>query len=149
MPEESGSVEERIAKYLKLMNLKFKWDEKEGVFLIPYEISGRKHMIVIFVANNWVWMRCGIIMKDEIPKRKELELYKMLLQANHDYPEFVFDMDKEGNIGTSQEIYVEALNFDVFEEEFFAIPFAVKFFWEKIAPTLGRKEPERTDWIYT
>jgi len=149
LSEERSPIEERIARYLKLMNIKFKWKEKDGVFLIPYEISGRKHMIVIFVADNWVWMRCGIIKKEEIPKRRELELYKILLQANHDYPEFVFDMDQDGNVGTSQEIYVEALNFDVFEEEFLAIPFAVKFFWEKIAPNLGKKEPERTDWIYT
>lgn len=93
MSEEGSPIEERIAKYLKLMNIKFKWRGKDGVFLIPYEISGRKHMIVIFVANNWVWMRCGIIKKEEIPRRREPELYKMLLQANHDYPEFVFDMD--------------------------------------------------------
>jgi len=146
--EESGRIEERIAKYLRLMNLKFEWREKDKVFLVPYKISGRKHVVVIFVANNWVWMRCGIIRKEEIPRRKELELYKVLLKANHDYPEFVFDMDKDGNIGTSQEIYVDALNFDVFEEEFLAIPFAVKFFWEKIAPALGKKEPERTEWIY-
>lgn len=148
MSEESGRIEERIARYLKLMNLKFEWNEKDKVFLVPYEISGRKHVVVIFVSNNWVWMRCGIIRREEIPKRRELELYRVLLQANHDYPEFVFDMDRNGNIGTSQEIYVDALSFDVFEEEFLAIPFAVKYFWEKIAPALGKKEPERTEWIY-
>lgn len=142
-------VRERIAFYLKLMNLNFEWSEEHNAFLVPYEISGHRHVVVISWSENWVVIRTGIMMKEEVPHSYREELYRKLLQANHDYYEFAYDMDEEGNIGFSEDIFISALTFDVFWEEFNVIPLAVKYFWEKIIPSLGEaRTPSRTDWIY-
>ena len=58
-------------------------------------------------------------------------------------------LDDEGNIGISEDIFIPALTFDVFWEEFIVIPLAIKYFWETIIPSLGEaRKPGRTDWIY-
>lgn len=142
-------VKERIAFYLKLMNVNFEWSEEYNAFLVSYEISGRRHVVVISWSDTWVIIRTGIMMKEEVPQSYKEELYRKLLQANHDYYEFAYDMDEEGNIGFSEDIFIPALTFDVFWEEFNVIPLAVKYFWEKIIPSLGEaRTPSRTDWIY-
>ena|GEM_PF-6134696 len=142
-------VKERIAFYLKLMDLNFKWSDEHNAFLVPYEISGHTHIVVVSWSDMWVVIRTGIMTKDEVPSRYREELYKKLLQANHDYYEFAYDMDDEGNIGISEDIFIPALTFDVFWEEFNVIPLAIKYFWETIIPSLGEaRKPGRTDWIY-
>ncbi|MBS7287867.1 MAG: hypothetical protein KIH01_03755 [Candidatus Freyarchaeota archaeon] len=142
-------VRDRIAFYLKLMNLSFEWSEEHNAFLVPYMISGHKHVVVVSWSENWIIIRTGIMMKEEVPQGYKEELYRKLLQANHDYYEFAYDMDEEGNIGISEDIFIPALTFDVFWEEFNVIPLAVKYFWERIIPSLGEaRTPSRTDWIY-
>lgn len=124
----------RIGEYLKKMNLKYEWIEEKEHFEVPYKIEGHDHSVIISIVGKWIYMRSGILQPDKIPQAKETELYKTLLHSNHTVPEICYDMDDQGYIGTSQEILASALSFDVFEEEFFAIPYAISHFWKKIVP---------------
>jgi hypothetical protein len=65
------------------------------------------------------------------------EVYELLLRASHAIPEVVFDLDQMGNIGTGQEIPVNALNFGVFKSELYAIPAAINYFLETVVPESG------------
>lgn len=70
MKEKSDCmVRERIEFYLRLMNLKFEWSDEYNAFLVPYEISGHKHVVVISWSNTWLIIRTGIIRSDEVPQR--------------------------------------------------------------------------------
>lgn len=132
-----------------MLGLKFEWSSEINAFIIPYRIDDHKHLVTIRLSGNWIIISVGILPSDDVPDEKKLDLYKALLMANHDLPEFSFDIDKFGNIGYSQDIFIPALTFDVFAEEFLSIPVAIKYFWEKILPTIGRKRPSRTDFVYT
>jgi len=142
-------VKDRIGAYLHMLGLKFEWSDEIKAFIVPYKINEHKHIIVIRIAGNWIVMSVGILPAEEVPPIKKDELYETLLKANHDYPEFSFDIDAQGNVGYTEDIFVPALTFDVFSEEFLSIPVAIKYFWEKIYPTISGKKPIKTDFIYT
>lgn len=129
-----GEFSKRIGEYLAKMNLNYNLIEEKDQFEIPYKIEGHDHCVIISIVGKWVSMRAGILQPDKVPKGKETELYKLLLLSNHTVPEVCFDMDDQGYIGTSQEILKSALTFDIFEEEFYAIPYAISHFWTQIMP---------------
>ncbi|MGQ4891149.1 MAG: hypothetical protein ACP6IP_01550 [Candidatus Njordarchaeia archaeon] len=142
-------VQDRIVAYLKMLGLKFEWSNEANAFLVPYKINNHKHIITIRTVGNWLIISVGILAYDEVPPGKKADLYKTLLLANHEFPEFSFDIDQTGNIGYSEDIFIPALTFDVFAEEFLSVPVAIKYFWEKIYPQLGGGEPRKTDFVYT
>jgi len=142
-------VKERIETYLKMLGVKFQWDEERKAFIIPYKVGENVHVIVIRWNGPWLIMSTGILLKENILESEKKKLYELILKANHKYPEFSFDMDDEGNIGYSEDIFIPALTFDVFAEEFLSIPAAIKYFWEEIFPQIKGERPKRTDFIYT
>ncbi len=127
-------VQDRIKKYLDLLGIKYNYDTEKNEFGIVYEIEGHRVYVTISSNEKWIEIMAPLLSKDLVPKDKESEFYKELLYANHKFAEVCFDVDSEGNIGTSQELLVSALTFDYFEEEFRAVPFAALHFWKNIAP---------------
>ncbi len=147
-------VEDRIATYLKMLGLKFEKSQELNAFVVPYVIKTKdrehKHLIIIRTSGPWLILSVGIISKDDIPPTKTDDLYKELLQANHKYPEFSYDIDVDGNVGYTEDIFIPALTFDVFAEEFLSIPAAIRYFWETIFPSIiGGEKPRKTDFYYT
>ena len=151
MNQEKGDhIKEKIEKYLTLMNLKFDWNPELKAFLLNYRIEGRKYTVIIDWTNNWIVMRAEILPASEVPRNRIEMLCRLLLRANHDLPEVRYDLDEEGNIGTSQQVEIDACLFDVFEEEFYAVPFAIKYFWTDIAPKIEFKERRKPiEFMYT
>ncbi len=147
------NVVSQIQDYLKLLNLKFMWNSSDGVFeLVFTERKDGKPVVdetveddvqfkyVVFVkpGEKWVQVFCDIYPLDKIPEEKRDAVFLDLLAANRDYAEVCFDFDKaRGIVGSSQEMLSVGLNFDVFRDEFFAVPWAVKKFWTDIATKHG------------
>jgi len=142
-------VKERIETYLRMLGVKFQWSEEDQAFVVPYKIGENIHLIIVRWNGPWLIMSAGILPSESVPSSEKEKLYELILKANHKYPEFSFDMDDVGNIGYSEDIFIPALTFDVFAEEFLSIPSAIKYFWEKIFPLIKGEKPKKTDFIYT
>lgn len=153
---ENLLIKPRIGMYLRSLGFKFKWLEDRETFLIPVRIETgeekkeHKHLILIQLKGLWVSMRVGLLPVKQIPEGTLEDLKDMLLKANFENPEFAFSMNKKGNVGYSQDIFIPALNFDVFMEEILSIPRAIEKFWSDIVPKLKEvQEDEEIDFFYT
>jgi len=142
-------LRKQIEEYLDLLDMKYTWDDKEGIFELVF--SERKdaetytpltkndgmsfsYTINISLGEQWLQIYTDVIPIDKIPVGKRSDVFLDLLRANRKYAEVCFDFDEaKGMIGTSQEMMVQGLNFDAFREEFLAVPWAVKRFWTEIA----------------
>lgn len=148
-------IKEQIEDYLSLLNMKHTWNEKEGLFELVF--SERKdakdaslgkseddktfqYVLYIRPGLKWIQIYTDIYPLAKIPKNKHKDVFLDLLKAHRKYAEVCFDIDSErGFIGSSQEMMIRGLNFDIFQEEFLAVPWAVKNFWTDIAPKHGLK----------
>lgn len=154
-------VKPRIGMYLKALGFKFKWSEEYKSFLVPLQLSikgqqegekkekKQKQLVMLQTKGMWLSMRVGLLGKKQIPEEKKEDLWKSLLLANSKNPEFSFSINEEGDVGYSQDIFLPALNFDVFMEEFLTIPQAVQYFWSEIFPKLQEMEEEEISFLYT
>jgi hypothetical protein len=144
-----ADVRHQIEEYLNILDMKYSWDEKEGIFELVF--SERKdaktyspdseddgasfsYSVRISPGERWVQIYADVFPISRTPDEKQSNVFLDLLQANRKYAEVCFDYDEtKGVIGTSQEMMVQGLNFDTFREEFLAVPWAVKRFWTEIA----------------
>lgn len=142
-------IRRQIEEYLDLLDMKYTWDDKEGIFELVFSERKDKqtytpqaeddgmsfsYTICISPGEQWVQIYTDVFPLEEIPIEKRSDLFLDLLRANRKYAEVCFDYDENRRmIGTSQEMMVQGLNFDAFKEEFLAVPWAVKRFWIEIA----------------
>ncbi len=147
-------LKKQIAEYLELMRLRYGWNEQTGCFELPFterkdalpmtttispqDKSVFRYTVMIRPTDKWVEIYTDICPLASIPVEKQVPFLLDLLAANRKYAEVCFDYDeRRGTIGTSQEILSSSLNFDIFRNEFGAIPWAVKKFWSEIASKYG------------
>lgn len=151
-------IKPRIGMYLRSLGFKFKWLDDQEVFLIPVRLEAgegeekkeHKHLILIQLKGLWVSIRVGLLPAKQIPEGSLETLKEMLLKANFQNPEFAFSMNEKSNVGFSQDIFIPALNFDVFMEELLSIPRAIEKFWTDIVPKLKEvQEDEEIEFFYT
>ena len=142
-------IQDQLEDYLNLLDLKHYWNEKENVFELIFserkdEKSASelaeddaltfKYTIFVRPGIKWIQVYTDVYPLSKIPDEQKPTVFLDLLSSNRKYAEVCFDLDEaRGFIGTSQEMMVQGLTFDVFREEFLAIPWAVKKFWTEIA----------------
>ncbi len=142
-------IQDQLEDYLNLLDLKHYWNEKENVFELVFserkdEQSASesaeddaltfKYTIFVRPGIKWVQIYTDVYPLSKIPDEQKPTVFLDLLSSNRKYAEVCFDLDKAREfIGTSQEMMVQGLTFDVFREEFLAVPWAVKKFWTEIA----------------
>jgi len=111
----------------------------EKTIIIPYDIAGKIFKPVIQLYGKWIVVSALIIDGDKLPSQETeylLKLYRKLLTSIHDLPEINYDIDEKGSIYTSVDMRLEITDFNNFFSEFFAIPYGIKYFIEKIAPEM-------------
>ena len=79
--------------------------------------------------------------EDQLGKVDMLALTKEVLIANGNLAEVKFILTGNGDVGVVGHEGLEVLTYDGFKSEYNAIPFAVGYFIENIAPKLGLKVP--------
>ena len=126
---------DKIKRYLEEKNLAY--HEQESEINVPYIIEGKKFQIVIQCHDEWLVVSSLIVKKDQVPADSYNSLMRELLIANHELPEINYDISKEGDIYTSVDMRFDIVDYDNFFSEFYAIPFGIKRFMEKIAPPLN------------
>ncbi len=146
-------VQSQIEEYLNLLDMKYYWNEEEGVFELVFserkdelsvsessEDDGLTFKYTIFIrpGTKWIQIHTDVFPLTRIPNQKKQLVFLDLLTSNRKYAEVCFDFDESrGCIGSSQEMMIRGLNFDLFREEFLAVPWAVKKFWTEIATKHG------------
>ncbi len=144
---------DQIADYFNLLKFKFtksaegdafhlvfteRKDEQPASPTAPDDEKTFRYTINVTISDKWVQVYCDVYPLDKIPDEQRAGVFLDLLAMNRKYAEVCFDYDAErGIIGTSQEMLVRGLNFDLFRDEFLAVPWAVKRFWVEIASKHG------------
>ncbi|MHA1819271.1 MAG: hypothetical protein ACTSVC_02275 [Promethearchaeota archaeon] len=128
----------KIQRYLEEKQINYTL--KKDKILVPYLINNYKFKIEIFLKGKWLLARTLIIEKEKINETQYLDLIKDLLIANHELPEINYSIEREtGNIYSGADMRYNILNFDNFFSEFYAIPYAIKYFIEQIGPNYSIK----------
>lgn len=131
-------AKKKVIGFLEEKEISFQIKEEDIV--IPYEIDGIKFQPIIqFHGNKWIVISSLIMKKNQIPADKYGKILEELLIANHELPEINYDISREGDIYTSVDMKADIIDFDNFFSEFYAIPFGIKNFIEKIAPKYDLK----------
>ncbi|MFW9963195.1 MAG: hypothetical protein ACFFCX_06515 [Candidatus Sifarchaeia archaeon] len=146
-------VRNQIEDYLNLLNMKYYWNEEKGFFELVFierkneqlvsestedDSLSFKYTVFIKPGLKWIQIYSDVYPLDKISPEKKQTVILDLLHCNRKYAEVCFDLDKSrGIIGTSQELMIRGLNFDLFREEFLAVPWTVKKFWTEIAAKHG------------
>ncbi|MFX0103772.1 MAG: hypothetical protein ACFFCS_29690 [Candidatus Hodarchaeota archaeon] len=157
MSEENTLSEDEILseieKYLKRLEVRYGRTKlgDQDVIGAPWVIDDKDFLVLIRIKNDWIWISAALILKEDYPQGKEEEFLLECLKANHTLPEICFDADQEGNLGTSQELHVTAINneggFFEYKYEFFAIPACIKYFMNNIAPKFNITVKGFTDMV--
>ncbi len=126
-----------VGSFLDKMGVKYVLDEEKSLILSSWSIEDKPFTVGIWSAGPWLIIRGYILPKSMVPREKELQLYKKLLNTHYNLAEVRYDIDEEGNIGTTQSIPLEGLNMNNFQSEFNAVLYAIKFFLTDIAGKLG------------
>jgi hypothetical protein len=131
----------KVKSFLEQKDLRFE-EINENTLIVPYEIDGKLFKPTIMINGAWLVVSCLIIKAKELPSRSDkyfLTLFKKLLLATHDLPEINFDVDADNNIYASVDMRAEITDYNNFFSEFFAVPYGIKHFIEKIAPLMDPK----------
>jgi hypothetical protein len=143
-------IKTQLSEYLDLLDMKYIWNDEEGLFELEFterkdekpatyapeedEEKYFRYIIKIRPGEKWIQVYCDIFKLEDIPMTKRDDIFLELLSMNRRYAEVCYDFDEErGTLGTSQEMQIVGVNFDVFREEFLAVPWSVKRFWTEVA----------------
>ncbi|MHA1684723.1 MAG: hypothetical protein ACTSUE_27540 [Promethearchaeota archaeon] len=128
----------KIISYLEEKDLAY--EIKGGSIEVPYEINGKRFVPTIQFNGIWLVVMAVIVPGRDLPSNDDhylLDLYKKLLVAIHKLPEINYDINEEdGTIYTSVDMRTKITDYHNFHSEFHAIPNGIKYFLEKIAPTM-------------
>ena len=131
---------DRVLFYLKLLGKKVVEVNKEKYFVKVEERVNKKRIeiTIALVPPFWVTMRGKLLDGEEIRKLGGMAyiVYRELLKLSFRSAEFKFAMDDEYNIYITEDIHFAALTFDVFDEEYNAIPAAAKTFYDRLYPEI-------------
>ncbi|RLE98440.1 MAG: hypothetical protein DRJ63_07750 [Thermoprotei archaeon] len=132
-----NEIGEKIKSFLGKMQLKYKYNEDENVFILPFRIQVSEGFVVatVFVryTDEWVLIVSPLIAQHSIPSEVDRKrLYERLLMDTYYLNEVTYGLTKEGDIVVHAEIHKSALEFNNFATEFNSVIYGIKHFVENI-----------------
>ncbi|MFX1564510.1 MAG: hypothetical protein ACFFCH_00805 [Promethearchaeota archaeon] len=127
---------ETIESYLKQMNLTYKVIPAEDRIILPYNIDDRRFLLIIDRSDKWVRFFIIIVEADALKNVEKSKLYQSLLEANGQLAEIKYFITDQGAVGVIGHEGIASLNFEGFQEEYNALPYAVSYFIANIASKL-------------
>jgi len=129
----------KIQGFLEKKDLNYEIiDEK--TLIVPYEIDGKLFKPTISLDDKWIVVSSMIIKSKDFPQGMNddyiLQIFRKLLRAIHELPEINYDIDDQDNIFVSADMRYDITDIQNFFSEFLAIPYGIKHFIEKIAPSM-------------
>ena len=128
---------EKVAKWLEQMNLKIIRVEDESRIIVNYNITDYVFQVQLLSSESWINAKALVANTHDLSDTELLPLYRSVLVANWELNEVTFSVDPDnGNIWCETDMPVDT-SFENFEVEITSIPFGIKHFLDKIAPTLS------------
>ncbi len=128
---------EKVAKWLEQMNLKIIRVEDESRIILNYNITDYIFQVQLLSSESWINAKALVANTHDLSDTELLQLYRSVLVANWELNEVTFSVDPDnGNIWCETDMPVDT-SFENFEVEITSIPFGIKHFLDKIAPTLS------------
>ncbi len=129
----SIEVESQIEEFLNGMGVRYQ--KEEGVIASLWKVGDGEYWVFVLTGDDWVAIRTTILESGKVPD--SVEFYRALLNAHYTLAEVRYDVDEEGNLGSSKTIPVSGMNKDIFASEFNSVVFAIDYFRQEIAPKFG------------
>lgn len=128
---------EKVAKWLEQMNLKIIRVEDESRIIVNYQITDYVFQVQLLSSDSWINAKALVANTKDLSETELLQLYRSVLIANWELNEVTFSVDPDnGNIWVETDMPIDT-SFENFEVEITSIPFGIKHFLDKIAPTLS------------
>ncbi len=129
----STDIQARIEEFLNGMGVKYQ--KEEGVIASLWKVGEGEYWVFVLFGDDWVAIRTTILESGKVPD--SADFYRELLRAHYALAEVRYDLDGEGNLGSSKTIPVSGLNREIFSSEFNSVVFAIDYFRQEIAPKFG------------
>ena len=132
-----AEIIEKVAKWLEQMNLKIIHVEDESRIILNYQITDYMFQVQLLSSESWINAKALVANTKDLSENELLQLYRSVLIANWELNEVTFSVDPDnGNIWCETDMPVDT-TFENFQVELTSIPFGIKHFLDKIAPTLS------------
>ena len=132
-----AEIIEKVAKWLEQMNLKIIHVEDESRIILNYQITDYMFQVQLLSSESWINAKALVANTKDLSETELLQLYRSVLIANWELNEVTFSVDPDnGNIWCETDMPVDT-TFENFQVELTSIPFGIKHFLDKIAPTLS------------
>ncbi len=127
----------KVAEWFEKMKLNIIRVEGEPRIIMNYKISDFVFQVQVLTSESWINIKALIAYVKDLSESDLLKVYHRILVANWELNEVTFSADPEnGNIWCETDTSVNT-SFENFEVKFNSIHFAVKYFLDKIAPTVS------------
>jgi hypothetical protein len=123
--------------------------EKEGRYLIPFDIENEKYNVLVFFHEEWVETGTLLVESKELPEALNKEgLYARLLMDTLYAREVTYGLTTDGNVIVHAETAIKSLSFDNFQTEFNSVLAGIKHFVSTIKKDypIQHKKEQTTDW---
>jgi hypothetical protein len=125
-----------IAKeYLKRLEVNFEEHGRKTFSLYPYGPTETKE-IEVFPGKNWITLTTRLMDLGPFSKGAKSKVYEQLLKANAKLVEMTFGIDKKSFVIVRNAIPVTGISYDVFNCTYEAHLSGIKFFHNKLKPSL-------------
>jgi len=132
----------KIHDFLKKMNLKYEFVEKDRLFVVPFSSDSRRFNVLVLVRDEWVNVIALAAKKDDLPANLNREkFYEMLLRLTLELNEVTFGLTEDGDVVVHAQTHVNALEFENFKVEFTSVVFGVDYFAREVANNLPLIQP--------
>ena len=132
----------KIHDFLKKMDLKYEFVEKDKVFIVPFSNDKRHFNVLVLVRGDWVNVMALAAKKDDLPANLDKEkFYETLLRLTLELNEVTFGLTEDGDVVVHAQTHVKALEFENFRVEFTSVVFGIDYFAKNVATNLPLIKP--------
>jgi len=132
-------VVKKIREILDELGLKYRYVDKDKLFVIPVTTEARKFNVLIMVRGDWITTVALAAKKEELPKDlDEREFFRTLLRLSLELSEVTYGLTELGDVVVHAETHVRALSKENFKIELASVMFGVDYFAKEVATKYPR-----------
>ncbi len=137
----------KIHDFLKKMDLKYEYVEKDRVFIVPFSSNtGRRFNVLVLVRGDWVNVVALAARRTDLPPNLDKEkFYETLLRLTLELNEVTFGLTEDGDVVVHAQSHVRALELENFRVEFASVVYGVDYFAKNVANNLPLIERPPSD----
>ncbi|MEX2681980.1 MAG: hypothetical protein Q6373_010280 [Candidatus Sigynarchaeota archaeon] len=130
----------RLEGYLRSRVDAISINARQFEIMIPIDYMSLKFTTILSVHPQWVFIKCKLMDLEDMPDKVRHELYERILVANFELNAVFYSVDPDlSAVWVENDIATTCLDMKVFEIEFNAIIFGIRYFVDSIALPLNQE----------